>query len=132
LGPLAQAYANAEVYDAVQMAMHTDDGLNALLACLARRSNDPRYQEEMAFWCDKMPRETRLFLVQALCASDHPTARAAIAARAADPNPTVRVAALRSLHARPNVGAGEVMDPAEATDEPLPDATETISVDQAA
>lgn len=130
LQPLAQAYANAEVYDAVQMAMHTEDGMSALLACLARRAEDRRYQEEMAFWCDKMPREPRLFLTQALCLSDSPTAKAALAARATDPTPTIRAAALRALHARSEshpTADSNSMPRLELEEEPV-----TMSIDQAA
>jgi hypothetical protein len=101
LQPLAEAYTNAEVYDAVQVALHTEDGMNALLGCLSRHADNRQYQEEMAFWSDKMPRETRLFLTQAMCVSESPTVREAVAARATDSYSIVRAAALRSLHARP-------------------------------
>jgi hypothetical protein len=120
LQPLAQAYTNAEVYDAVQVGMHTEDGMNSLLASLARHSDNPRYQEEMAFWSDKMPRETRLFLTQVLCSADSQTAREAIAGRAADPCSIVRAAALRSLHARP-LPRAETPDTPSLQDSGAPD-----------
>lgn len=101
LGPLTEAYANPDVYDAVQMAMHTEDGITALLAAMARHPENAAYQQEMAFWLDKTPRDTRLLLTHALSVSDSPQVRTAIEARTADSCPGVRAAAQRSLHARP-------------------------------
>jgi len=101
LEPMAQVYTRPEVYDAVQVALHAEDGLSLLLAGLARQPENRQYQQELAFWSDKTLTPTRLFLTHALCAGDSPAARAAVAARAADPCPMVRAAALRSLHARP-------------------------------
>jgi D-alanyl-D-alanine carboxypeptidase len=105
LQPLAEAYAHPDVYEAVQAAMHTNDGLPALLATLARHPENRAYRQEMAFWCDKLPGTTRLLLTHALCASeeaaDDETTRSAIADRAADPDALVRSVALRWLHAHP-------------------------------
>ena len=70
LQPLAHAYAHPEVYEAVQVAMHTEDGLPALLATLARHPENPAYRQEIAFWCDKMPHADRLLLTHALCAAE--------------------------------------------------------------
>jgi len=99
--PLARVYARPEVYDAVQVALHAEDGLGQLLAGLAHRPENRSYQEELAFWSDKTPASIRLMLLHSLCLGETPQARAAVAARAADPCPLVRAAALRSLRVRP-------------------------------
>ncbi len=109
LRPLAQAYAHHDVYDAVQALMHTDDALSALLAVLSRDAQHPAYRRELAFWCDKMPRDTRLTLTQSLAADtadtltpqDEIVTRAAITTRACDPAAPIRNAALRWLHHHP-------------------------------
>ena len=101
LEPLARAYTHPAVYDAVQAGLHTEDGQSAILAGLARAPRKPGYEEELAFWCDKLPRESRLLLTQALYDSESEAARSATAARATDPCAPVRAAALRSLRAHP-------------------------------
>ena len=58
--PLAEAYAHPDVYEAVQVAMNTSDGLPTLLATLARHPENRAYRQEMAYWCDKMPAAIRL------------------------------------------------------------------------
>ena len=105
LQPLALAYAHPEVYEAVQVAMHSEDGLIALLATLSRHSDNAQYRHEIAFWSDKMPHESRLMLTHALCASEQTAheenTRAALAERAVDSDKLVRGVALRWLHAHP-------------------------------
>ena len=109
LQPLAQAYAHPDVYEAVQFAMHGEDGLGALLATLARQPENPQYRRELAFWCDKVEAEHRLLLTNALCGVkatvEEEGARIAIEARADDPAPLVRNSALRWLHAHPNLAS---------------------------
>ena len=107
LQPLAQVYAHPDVYEAVQFAMHTEDGLGALLATLARDPANPQYRRELAFWSDKVGSEHRLLLTNALCgaqetADEEERTRIAIEARAADPMPLTRNLALRWLHAYAN------------------------------
>ena len=111
LRPLAQAYAHPDVYEAVQALMHTDDALPSLLAALSRQLDNPAYRRELAFWCDKMPHDTRLMLTQALsknaanpdtpASEDDATTRATLAARACDPAAPIRSAALRWLRRHP-------------------------------
>ena len=101
LAALASAYNHPDVYDAVQSALLTDEGLPLLLAELARHSDRPQVIEELAFWSSKMPSETRQLLMAPLCASDNETARRAVAGRATDTCPVIRSAALRSLRSRP-------------------------------
>ena len=107
LQPLAQAYAHPDVYDAVQFALHGDDGLPALLATLARHLENPQYRRELAFWHDKVEAEHRLLLLNALCSaketSDEETTRTAIEALADDPTLLIRNLALRWLHAHPDI-----------------------------
>jgi hypothetical protein len=125
LEALARVYTRPEVYDAVQVALHAEDGLSALLAALARRPENRAYQQEMAFWSDKTIGQTRLLLTHALSAGEEPASHTALAARAADPSPIVRAAALRALHAHSYSGEtsveeikAEEMALSEAEDEP--------------
>ncbi len=101
LAAMASAYNHPDVYDAVQSALHTEEGLPLLLAELAGHSDRPQVIEELAFWSSKMPLETRLLLMPPLCASNNETARHAVAARATDICPVIRSAALRSLRSHP-------------------------------
>ncbi len=143
LEPLAQVYTRPEVYDAVQVALYADDGLSALLAALARQTENRSYQQELGFWSDKTAGPTRLLLAHALSAGSEPTSQAALAFRAADPCPMVRAAVLRALHAHPYSGetpeseaASERLDAEETAETEVEETPETLppvsSLDEAA
>jgi hypothetical protein len=84
----------------------------------------------MAFWCDKVPAETRLTLTRALTATAHPDAHAKLAERASDPDPAIRATALRYLRANPN---GKHAEPAPRTaTPPLAESESLETLDQAA
>ncbi|HLV81045.1 MAG TPA: D-alanyl-D-alanine carboxypeptidase family protein, partial [Chthonomonadaceae bacterium] len=126
--PLAEAYTQPEVYDAVQAAMHTEDGLGTLLGEIARHPEKPQYARELAFWSDKTARETRIQIAQALAHVPDDAASDALMERSEDACPAVRNAALRALQSQteqeqrtpaPQPLATETDPPAEVSSEAL-------------
>lgn len=105
LKPLAQVYARPEVYEAVQAAMHTEDGLNCLMAALARQPENRAYQDECAFWSDKTLAPTRLHLLHALSAGNAETNHGPVAARAKDPCSQIGAMVLRFLRTHSAAGS---------------------------
>lgn len=127
LAVLRQAYGHPDVYDAVQAALATEDGTRLLVTSLLPATENPSMQEELAFWSDKLATEARLPITQALASCDSESARAALSARASDPHPAVRSAALRALHAYARATSTQ---PAETHSEDIP--AEPVVLDKAA
>ncbi len=66
LKPLGEAYAHPAVHDAVQTALHTENGLSQILTALAQQTDNANCVDECRFWQDKSPDEARLILSQNL------------------------------------------------------------------
>lgn len=116
LQPLMHAYTHPEVYEAVQATMHSGEGLNLLLSCMARNPQT-KYLPEIAFWSDKVERDTRSVLANALAASEDPVILSALGARANDRSPEVRAMALRALRHQSVTRSREEVEPSSVPEE---------------
>jgi D-alanyl-D-alanine carboxypeptidase len=133
LEPLRQAYSHPEVYDAVQVALNTEDGAGLIASALCQSQENRAFQEEMAFWSDKCPTGPRLSITQSLATCDTDSAREALAARATDPEALIRASALRTLYRYGNSVVAPVTEIADDKSHTEPtENTEAMELDKAA